>query len=135
MTNNLESDLNATIAAAVNARIEAQVAEAMAGDEMLGRYVQSALRQTVEVNKRDGSYGKERVSFLSATLGEAIQQATKRAVAAYFEQSADALEAEVAKALRSNSKDIAATLVASLAEKANKAYGVNVAMSLKFPQD
>ena len=135
MGDNLVEDLNATIASAVNARIEAQVAEAMSGDAVLGRYIQSALRQTVEVNKRDGSYGKERVTFLSATLGDAIRDATKAAVAAYFAQHADDLEAEVAKALRRNSKDIAVTLIESLTAAAAKPYGVNVAMSLKMPSD
>ena len=135
MGDNLAEDLNATIASAVNARIEAQVAEAMSGDAVLGQYVQSALRQTVEVNKRDGGYGKERVTFLSATLGEAIRAATKAAVAAYFAQHADDLEAEVAKALRRNSKDIAVTLIESLTTAAAKPYGVNVAMSLKMPND
>ena len=46
MTDNLGADLNATIAHAVNARIEAQVLAALADSDVMGRMVTAALLTT-----------------------------------------------------------------------------------------
>lgn len=133
MTADLTGDLNATITAAVNARIEAAVAEAFASDEFMGRYVTAALQQTVEVPKRDG-YGRDRVPFLHSVLTESIREATKRAVAQWLAENAGEIEAEVAKALRRETKSIAAALTKTLTDVADKTYGVSVEVNLKMPR-
>ena len=126
-----ENSIDATITAAVNARVEAEVARALSGDEVLGRYVTAALQQTVEVNT--GDYRKQKVPFLSKVLHDAIQAATKRAVAAWLEDADERarLETAVVTALRSSRDEIASNLVDQVVAAADKPYGVTV--ELKFP--
>lgn len=126
MSKELDGDLNSVIVNAVNARVEAAVAQALTGDEVIGKFVTSALRQTVEVPRADGSYGKERVTFLKAVVDKALQQATKDAVARVMAEEQATLEKEVRKALRANTNAIAETLVGSLAEAADNSYRFQV---------
>lgn len=124
-TTELGTDLNATIASAVQARIEASVAEALAGGELIGQMVRAALNQTVEVPNSTG-YGKERVPFLRSVLYKTIQQATINAVQEQLVAEQPLIEAEVRKALKRDAADIATSLVGNLAERAQTAYGVRI---------
>lgn len=127
---NIEADLNATIANAVNARIESEVFAALAGDEVIGRYVSNALRRPVEVPK-DGGYGKERVPFLSHLLEQAFREATKAAVNKVLAEEQPLIEEEVRKAVKRNAGSIAEQLSASLAEQASRGYGVSIDVKLR----
>ena len=127
----VETDLNATITNAVNARIEAEVFKALSGDETIGRYVSAALRQTIEV--KNNRYGTDRVPFLTLTLRSAIQEATKAAVTRIIAEELPTIEDEVRKALRRDIRGIAETLANSLKDAADKAYGVDVKLDLRMP--
>ena len=126
-----EQSIDATIQAAVNARVEAEVMRALSGDEVVGRYVAAALSQKVEVKRAD--YRTEKVSFLTVTLEKAIQAATQDAVQTIIEEELPTIEAEVRKALRRNVVGIAEALTQSLADAADKTYGVKVDMTLRMP--
>lgn len=118
--NVLEGDLNSTIAAAVNARIEAAVMEALSGDEVMGRYIASALSQKVEVDRYDRK--KDR-TFLSHVVEQAIQEATRAAVLRFVADERDLIETEVRKGLRKQIPAVAEQLVNGLR---GSAYAVSV---------
>lgn len=128
----IETDLNATITGAVNARIEAEVLKALSGDEVIGQFVAAALRQEVEV--RTNSYDRKKVTFLTKVLHDAIRDATQSAVRRTIAEELPTIEDEVRKALKRETRRIAETLANSLADAADKAYGVNVELSLKMPR-
>jgi uncharacterized protein (DUF885 family) len=123
---NIEGDLNATIASAVNARIEAEVMAALSGDEVIARFVTAALQQKVG----DQRYGKQQRTFLAAALETAIKDATKAAVGRLIEEERPLIEDEIRKALRRNVKTMADSIVGNLADKASSAYGVRVELQL-----
>ena len=123
---NIEGDLNATIASAVNARIEAEVMAALSGDEVIGRFVSAALQQKVGEQR----YGQKQKTFLASSLHNAIQQATKAAVGRVIEEERPLIEEEIRKALRRNVKTMADAIVGNLADKASSAYGVTVELRI-----
>lgn len=125
-------DINATIQAAVNARIEAEVFAALAGDETIGTYVAAALRQNIAVKDPD-RYTTRNVPFLNHVLREAIQEATKEATRKLIAEELPTIETEVRKALRRAVPEIASTLATQLATAATKPYGVSVDLTLKMP--
>jgi hypothetical protein len=126
-----DEDLNKVIASAVNARVEAAVMSALAGDETIGRMVTAALRQAVEVPDPDRQYGKIRVPFLNHLIQTAMREATKRAVEKVLIEEAEAIEDECRKAIKRQAAGIAATLAGQLQDAAAKSYGVSV--TLKYP--
>lgn len=123
---NLEADLNATIATAVRARIEAEVTKALAGDEVMSKYVAAALSSEIEVPADRGSYQKRKTTFLREAIDTAIKGATKAAIAKIVAEERAAIEAAVTTELRKNVKNIAAQLVNKVAETTESAYGVTV---------
>jgi hypothetical protein len=128
-------DINQTITAAVNARIEAEVVKALAGDEVIGQYVAAALQQIVEVPRRGSSYEKDRVTYLHAVLTKALQTATTDACTALILEEMPRIEDEVRKALRRNITAIAEGMATSMTQAASKGYGINVVVDLKIPKD
>lgn len=106
-------DLNKTITAAVTAKIEASVMEAFTSDGVLASYVTAALMQPMTV-KNPNSYRDEKVPFVHAVLQDAIQKATRAAVEATVADNRPMLEEAIAKALRAQSKTIAAQMVGGL---------------------
>lgn len=125
-------DLDQLIVHAVNARIEAEVTKALSGDEVIGRLVSSALRQTVD-SPNDFMRSRPKQSFLTSVLEKAIQAATKKAVAKVLEEEVESIEAAVRLALMANTHEIGRQLAASLAEAATKPYGVEVKVDLRMP--
>lgn len=123
----IATDLNATIASAVNARIEAAVLEALSGDEVIGRYVTAALYQPIEVGS---GYSKRKTTFLKETLDGAIRDATKAAVASILATERPLIEDEVRKALRRGVAKMAEGIASSLADNAANGYGVTVELKL-----
>lgn len=130
---NIGLDLNATIVAAVNARIEAEMVAALSGDATIGAFVTAALRQTVDV--KTGSYTTEKVPFLTVVLRKAIQDATEAAVRKLIAEELPTIEDEVRKALRRDVRGIAEGLTKTLADAATSAYGVKVNIALRMPSD
>lgn len=127
----LGGDLDATIASAVNARVEASVAAALSGDDFMGKYVTAALRQTVEVQAANG-YSKDKVSLLHKVVSDSVRAAVVEAIRKHIKEDNDALERIVVDELRRQRSLIAKQLVASLTNAADKAYGIEV--NLKMPR-
>lgn len=127
----LGADLDATIANAVNARVEAAVAAALSGDDFMGKYVTAALRQTVEVPSANG-YGKDRVTLLHKVVSQSVAAAVEAAIKRHIQEDTDALERVVVDELRKQRALIARRLVDSLTDAADKAYGIKV--SLQMPR-
>lgn len=125
------TDLNQTIASAVNARIESEVAKAMAGDEMMGKFVAAALNQEIEVKDSRDSYRTRKTTYLRHTIENAMREATKAAVQKTISREQKKLERAVAAHLRENTDRIAEQLVGKFVETTDSPYRVNVA--LKFP--
>lgn len=124
---NVTEDLNATIANAVNARIEAEVAAALAGDEVIGQYVAAALRQEIQPDRYNS---RSKTTFLTLTLRTAIQGATKAAVKRVLIEEREHIEDEVRKAIRRGTKNFAEQMVENLVKQASTAYGVKVELKL-----
>lgn len=103
----LTGDLNATITAAVNARVEAAVLSALAGDEVIGRYVAAALNEPIS----QGSFARKATPFLTSVVKEAIQGATRSAVQELVDEERPKIVDEVKKALRRNLPEVAERLV------------------------
>lgn len=130
MTNPIDSDLNQVIVSAVNARVEAAVAAAMSGDEVMGKYVAAALNQPVEIP--DGtSYGKKRVPFLRNVINNAIRDAAKAAVTQVVTEQRPAIEAAVRASIAERLGDLANNLVDGLAKTSASPYSVNVALKFR----
>lgn len=103
-------DLNEVIAAAVSARVEAQVLAALSDSDVFQALVVAALQQTVEVS--DGtSYGKRKVPFMRATLENAIKARTKDLIAEEIAALSEPIRVEVRKALRKSVGVLADSLV------------------------
>lgn len=123
----LNEDLNSVITSAVNARVEAAVASALAGDEVIGRYVTAALQRPVEVPSTTG-YGKDRKPFLSHVIEQAVRDATKVAVQKFITEEAQTFEDEVRKHVRRAAPDFAAQMVGALVQTASTGYGIQVSL-------
>lgn len=124
-------DLNQIMISAVQARIESEVAAAMAGDEFVGRLVTAALMQPVEVQDPRSMYGKIKVPFLTDVLNKTIQAATKNAVVRLISEQEDEIEQAVRKELKASTAEIAKQLVGSVRKATQDSYGVKV--ELQFP--
>lgn len=133
MTSPLSDDLNQTIVNAINARVEAEVLEAMSGDETIGKMVVAALQQPVVVPSSKDSYRKVKVPFLHSLIRQAIQNAAKRAVERLLVEQEAEIERELRAHLHTIVPQLAQALAMQLAEKAKSTYGINV--SLRFPGD
>ena len=128
----VDQDLNKVIASAVNARVEAAVAEALAGDSTIGAMVVAALQQPVEVPSRNG-YGKDRVLFLNHLISSAIREAAKSAVQKVLIEEQQTIEDEVRKHIRRHAPEFAAQMAGQLVDAASKSHGVSV--TLRMPSD
>ena len=128
----ITDDLNNVISAAVNARVETAVLEALSGHETIGKMVVAALQQPVEVQSRNG-YGKDKVPFLNHLLSSTIRAAAENAVRAVLVEEQQNIEDEVRKHIRRQAPEIAQKMAGQLVEAASKSYGINV--SLRMPSD
>lgn len=114
---NIESDLNQTIASAVNARIEAQVLEALTSNDLVREHVANALNTQVE----DGRYGPK-IPFVTKIVRDAIQERTKEVVSEEIAATADVIKAEVRTALSKSVGVIADSLVDGFVDRAAGQY-------------
>jgi predicted nucleotide-binding protein (sugar kinase/HSP70/actin superfamily) len=129
---NLPIDINATIAHAINARLEAEMLAALSGDETIAAFITAALQEPVK--KDNDSYRHETEPYLHHVLRLALQEAAKSTVARFIEEEVVSIEDQVRKALRRNINQIAETLTKSLVDVAGKPYGVSVEINLKMPE-
>lgn len=125
-----DADLNATIAAAVNARVESAVLAAFSGDDTLGTYVTAALQRPVEVPSPRG-YGKDQVPFMHHLITQSIQDATKRAVQKMLLEEQEAIETAVRDQMAEAIPEFAKQMVGQLVKRGTETYGVQV--SLRMP--
>lgn len=128
MPNNAQEDLNTVIASAVQARIETEVATALAGSDIMAQYVAAALHQKITIRDQ-ATYRDRQTTFLREAIDQAIQTATAAAVRKLIAEEAAQIEAEVGKVLRKNAKTIAEQLVGKVVDAAASPYGVKVELS------
>lgn len=114
----LDKDLNETITAAVNARVEAAVAAAMLSDESFTKFVTAALQQPVKTD----SYSRETKSYLNHLLEKTIEAKTKEVVAEEIAGAAEQIRDEVRKALRKSIGVISDQLVEGFVENSTGRY-------------
>ena len=104
----LGKDLNTTIAAAVSARVEAQVASALLNDDTFTAFVVAALQKPIEV----GDYSRrEKTTWLAALLKNTIEAQTKEVVASEIAKMEEPIRVEVRKALKKSVGVLADALV------------------------
>jgi len=118
MTDSLTTDLNATIANAVNARIEAQVLAALADSDVMGRMVTAALQKKVNT----GAYRNNETTYLQSLIGKAIEEKTAEVVAADLETIRPLIETQVRAALRKSVGVLADSLVEGFVQAAAGSY-------------
>ena len=118
MTDSLTTDLNATIANAVNARIEGQVLAALADSDVMGRMVTAALQKKVNT----GAYRNNETTYLQSLIGKAIEEKTVEVVAAELDTIRPLIETEVRKALRKSVGVLADSLVEGFVQAAAGSY-------------
>jgi hypothetical protein len=126
-TINLGDDINATIVAAVNARITAETFAALSNDEVLGKFVQAALYQPVEVDR----YSSKKAVWIEQVLKNAVQAATKEAVSQWVADNKGAIKASVEAALTSNMDGIAAAMVDSMVKSTDSGYSTKVSVAFE----
>lgn len=129
--NNLPMDINATIANAINARLEAELLAALSGDETIAAFITAALQEPV--HKENDGYSREKEPYIHHVLRLALQEAAKSVVARFIEEEVASIEDQVRKTLRRHVNQIAETLTKNLVEVAGKPYGVSVELNLKMP--
>ncbi|MBF6416920.1 hypothetical protein [Nocardia cyriacigeorgica] len=130
MTTPVSADLNQVIVAAVQARIEAEVAAALSGDEVIGKYVAAALNQPIEVGRN--SWDRRQTTFLRNVIDEALRAATKNAVQQAIAEEREAIERAVRAELRDRVDALAVQLVGSAVESVENPYGIKV--ELQYPK-
>jgi len=126
-TINLGDDINATIVAAVNARITAETFAALSNDETLGKFVQAALYQPVEVER----YSSKKVAWIEQVLKNAIQAATKAAIAQWVNDNQGPIKSRVEAALTENMSGIAAAMVDSMTKSTESGYSTKVSLAFE----
>jgi hypothetical protein len=131
VTTPVSGDLNQVIVSAVQARIEAEVAAALSGDEMIGKYVAAALNQPIEVGRDSYSRGR-RTTYLRETIDTAMREATKAVVTQVIAEEREAIERAVRAELRDRVDGLAVQLVNSAVESVEKPYGLSV--TLQYPR-
>lgn len=125
MSINLGPDLDATISAAVTARVEAAVLEALSGDQFIGQMVGKALSQEIEVG---GTYGRKKTTFMQETLRSTIQECVKVATAEVIAERKDEIKDAVRAAIAGKIEVIATAMADNIVEKASSPYGIRVEM-------
>lgn len=119
----VSNDLNSVVAEAVKAKITAEVAAALSGDEVMGRYVAAALGQPVEIRR---GYDTKKVPFLSHVIETSIREATKDVVREVIAENVDTIRDETRKAVRRRLNTIAESFAESVQKQAESNYGITI---------
>jgi hypothetical protein len=128
MANNTQEDLNTVIVSAVQARIEAEVATALAGSELMSQFVAAALNQTITVRR---GYRDEQTTYLRNAIDGAIQKATTACLAKVLEAEAPSIEKAVTAELKRNLPMISKAAAENMAKAAQQAYGMTVEVTYR----
>ena len=115
---NQNDDLNEIVSRAVNARVEAQVTEALSGGEYMAQFVQAALNQKV---KGDG-YRDEAKPLVKYVLETTIKEQAKAVVSEEVAALEPLIREEVRKALKKSVGVIADSLVSGFVANASGRY-------------
>lgn len=126
-TIDLGGDLNKTIVAAVNARINAETFAALSQDEVLGKFVQAALMQPMETER----YSSKKIPYIEQVLKNAVQAATKAAVAQWVNDNQGPIKERVRAALTNNLDGIAAAMVDSMTKSTESSYYTKVGIEFE----
>lgn len=126
-----ENDLNATIAAAVNARISAQVAAALSGDEVIGKYVAATLQQKITV--RGKNYRDVEISFIDKLVGDSIREATEAVVKEVIASEVDAIREATRKAVKAKVGSLADAFADALLEEATTKNYSAIKVAIEYP--
>lgn len=126
-TIDLGGDLNKTIVAAVNARITAETFAALSQDEVLGKFVQAALMQPMETER----YSSKKIPYIEQVLKNAVQAATKAAVAQWVNDNQGPIKERVTAALTNNLDGIAAAMVDSMTKSTESSYYTKVGIEFE----
>ena len=114
-----ENDINQIISAAVNARVEAAVLEAMTSNNTMATFVQAALSRKVTT---PGGYSRDEKPLLTHLLHTTIEEQTKVVVAEEIKKSQEVIRAEVRKALNKSIGVITDSLVDGFVANAEGRY-------------
>jgi len=113
MGDNTVSSIDETIQAAVSARIEAEVARALAGDEVIGRYVTAALQQPIEPDR----YSRNKVPYLTHVLQKAIRKSTEKILKEVIDEQKDAIREQIRLGIKRQCGQIADAAVQQLSSE------------------
>lgn len=131
MGNDLIPDLNQTIVAAVQARVEAEMLKALSGDEVIASFVTAALQEQVPVT--NDRYDRKTEPYVRNVLRKTIKEVTHQAVTRLIEEEMPSIETAIRKSLRRNIDSMTDGLVENLAKQAKGAYGIKI--ELRLPGD
>ena len=113
-----ENDINQIISAAVNARVEAAVLEAMTSSNTMATFVQAALTRKVP----SSGYSRDEKPLLTHLLQTTIEEQTKAVVAEEISKNKEVIRAEVQKALSKSIGVITDSLVDGFVANAEGRY-------------
>ena len=115
---NLGKDLDATIIAAVNARVESEILATMADSGIMQQFVTAALATKVKT----GGFSSEEKTLLSHLLETSIQEQAKSVVAEEIARLAPQIREEVRSALAKSVGVISDSLVDGFVANAQGRY-------------
>src|SRR5690606_33033501 len=101
-----------------NARVEAQVLEALSGGDFMQKFVTAALNEKVSVDR----YSSEKKTLIRHTLEEAIKSQAKAVVAEEVAVLEPAIREEVRRALKKSVGVIADSLVSGFVANSSGNY-------------
>lgn len=127
----MSTDINATIVAAVNAKVSAEVFAALNTDEVMSGFITTAMMQPVKVEQ----YGSKTEPYLTVVIRKAIQEATKAAIAEWMADNEGVLKARVREALSTQVEDMAGALVQGAISSTGGYYSTKVDVKFQRERD
>ncbi|SHT54088.1 Uncharacterised protein [Mycobacteroides abscessus subsp. abscessus] len=122
----ITENLDATIASAVKAQIEAKVLEALSGGEFFEKYVHSVLYAKVEIADPKDRYKKISVNFIDNAIAGVVRAATQDAIKVAVNEQREEIQEHVRKAVKRQTDKFAQNVVEGLVEATNTDYRFNV---------
>jgi hypothetical protein len=129
MTTDLGKDINATIVAAVNAKVTAEVFAALNSDEVFGQFVSQAMMEPIQPDR----YSSKREPYITNVIRTAIQKATREAINEWMKDNEGVVKSKVRDALALRMEDLAGALVEGAIEATGSNYSTKV--DVKFQKE
>lgn len=126
----LSENLDDTIANAVKAQVQAQVLEALSGNEFFAKHVAAVLNSPVEIPDPKSSYGKIRVPFIESVTAGIIKKATQAAVEQAVEEEREFIQDAVRRAVKRQANEFANNVADELLESAKRGYGFKIQVTV-----